>query len=131
MNHVRIMTGVGAALMAWQTLATPVAAEPISFREYQSAKDVSMYELKDDVPFSPLWHAAGTPVLDLDSSKPSHKYLGLGVSFAEASCKILMELSSAEREKVMRMLWTKEGGEPDGWSHPRRLQRLFGAPVHV
>ena len=40
MNHVRIMTGVGAALMAWQTLATPVAAEPISFREYQSAKDV-------------------------------------------------------------------------------------------
>ena len=29
MNHVRIMTGVGAALMAWQTLATPVAAEPI------------------------------------------------------------------------------------------------------
>ena len=109
MNHVRIMTGVGAALMAWQTLATPVAAEPISFREYQSAKDVSMHELKDDVPFSPLWHAAGTPVLDLDSSKPSHKYLGLGVSFAEASCKILMELSSAEREKVMRMLWTKEG----------------------
>ena len=96
-------------VLAAAAVVSVARAESVSFAQYQSAKDVPLHELKDGVPFSPLWHAAGTPVLDLDAAKVSPKSLGLGVSFAEASCKILSEMPPAEREKVMRMLWTKEG----------------------
>ena len=86
-----------------------VSTAEVAFEQYQSAKDVPMHALKDGVPFSPLWHAAGTPVLDLDTAKTSHGFLGLGVSFAEASCKLLTEMPASDRERVMRLLWTKDG----------------------
>ena len=104
------MGRVWCAVVVLMAFATHAAADGVVDASlYQSTKERSFREVKTVVPFSPLWHAEGTLVLDLDAAKPSHKFLGLGVSFAEASCKILTELPEEVRRKVMRMLWTKDG----------------------
>lgn len=104
------MGRVWCAVVVLMAFATHAAADGVVDASlYQSTKERSFREVKTVVPFSLLWHAEGTPVLDLDAAKPSHKFLGLGVSFAEASCKILTELPEEVRRKVMRMLWTKDG----------------------
>ena len=103
---IRELCACGAAV--WGLHFSAVAVD-IQVRLFQSAKDKPLHELKDGVPFSPLWHAAGTPLLDLDAAKVSHSFMGLGVSFAEASAKLLAEMPDERRDRVMRMLWTKDG----------------------
>ena len=75
---------------------------------YQTCEGDQFRRLETFIPFSP-YRAVSVPVLDLDAAKPSHAWKGLGVSFAEASCKILRELSAKDREKVLRMVFTREG----------------------
>lgn len=106
-----IGTGI-ACFAAAAAVAQPLQADAgsgISATVYRSSKDRPFREVRDDVPFSALWRAAGTPVLDLDAARPSHKFLGLGVSFAESGAKLLAEMPAERRERIMRMLWTKEG----------------------
>ena len=88
-----LMAGVCGAMLA--SAATEVTL-------YQSSKARPFREVKSVVPFSPHAYAEGTDLVDLDAAKPSHKFLGLGVSFAEASCKILMDLPKEKREKVTK-----------------------------
>ena len=75
---------------------------------YQTCEGGDFRKVDTFIPFSPH-RAVSVPVLDLDAAKPSHVWKGLGVSFAEASCKILSELSPESREKVLRMVFTREG----------------------
>lgn len=51
----------------------------------------------------------GARVVDLDTAKPRHGFLGLGVSFAEASCHLLMKLPAAERRAVLESVFGKSG----------------------
>lgn len=51
----------------------------------------------------------GTKLVDLDAAKPRHEFLGLGVSFAEASCHLLMKLPAAERRAVLESVFGKDG----------------------
>ena len=87
--------------------ATVGAGEP-RIEMYQTCEGDSLRRIDDFIPFSPH-RAVSVPVLDLDAAKPSHVWKGLGVSFAEASCKILSKLSAEDREKVLRMVFTREG----------------------
>ena len=79
-----------------------------SIEMYQTCEGGDFRKVDTFIPFSPH-RAVSVPVLDLDAAKPSHVWKGLGVSFAEASCKILSELSAESREKVLRMVFTREG----------------------
>jgi len=85
-----------------------VAGGPEIVGLYQTCEGGAFRAVRTHVPFSP--HGApSVPVLDLDAATDSHAFAGLGVSFAEASCKILSELSAVEREKVLRMVFTRTG----------------------
>lgn len=99
-SALALTAGLGGAMLS--SAATEIAL-------YQSSRSRPFREVKSFVPFSPHAYAEGTDLVDLDAAKPSHQFLGLGVSFAETSCKILMDLPKEKREKVLRMLWTKEG----------------------
>lgn len=50
-----------------------------------------------------------TPCVDLDDAKPSHPYLGIGGSFAEASCDLLAGLPPDRRKAILKDLFTPEG----------------------
>ena len=50
-----------------------------------------------------------TPCVDLDAAKTSHAYLGLGGSFAEASCELLMGLPAEKRQAILEDLFTERG----------------------
>lgn len=51
----------------------------------------------------------GANVIDLDAATPRHPFLGLGVSFAEASAYLWAKMPEARRRDVMERLWTEKG----------------------
>ena len=89
-------------------IAVAALADGPRIEMYQTCEGGTFDKVGATIPFS-QFKAVAVPVLDLDAAKPSHEWKGLGVSFAEASCKILSELPAAEREKVLRMVFTREG----------------------
>ena len=89
-------------------LSLAVLADEPKIEMFQTCEGDSFRKVDTFIPFSPH-RAVSVPVLDLDAAKPSHPWKGLGVSFAEASCKILSEISAEDREKVLRMVFTREG----------------------
>ena len=74
----------------------------------QTSENRPMREIKNTVPFSPH-RAVAVPVLDLDAAKVSHEFQGLGVSFAEASCKLISELTAERRREFLEMVFSKKG----------------------
>ena len=76
-------------------------------RLYRSSVERDFREANGALP-SPLT-GPGALVLDLDGAKADHKYLGIGVSFAEASCHLLMKLPEAERRAVIERVFGKTG----------------------
>ncbi|MBQ6136660.1 MAG: hypothetical protein IJI73_04730 [Kiritimatiellae bacterium] len=59
----------------------------------------------------------GANVIDLDAAKPSHDFLGLGVSFAESSAYLWSKFAAdrfpashaAVQREIMELLWTEKG----------------------
>ena len=51
----------------------------------------------------------GAFVIDLDSARSTHKFFGVGVSFPEASCHLLMKLPEAERKAAIARVFGKAG----------------------
>jgi glucosylceramidase len=51
----------------------------------------------------------GANVIDLDAAVPRHEFLGLGVSFPEASAYLWSRLDEPRRREVMELLWTGKG----------------------
>lgn len=74
----------------------------------QTTENRPMREIKNTVPFSPH-RAVAVPVLDLDAARVSHEFQGLGVSFAEASCKLICELPAKRRQEFLEMVFSKKG----------------------
>ena len=89
-------------------LSAAALADGPKIEMFQTCAGDSFRKVDTFIPFSPH-RAVSVPVLDLDAAKPSHPWKGLGVSFAEASCKILSEISAEDRENVLRMVFTRKG----------------------
>ncbi len=47
--------------------------------------------------------------IDLDAAKPSHDYVGIGVSMTDASCYLLSTLDAEKRHSVLKKAFTKNG----------------------
>ena len=97
-----------AILAAVLGVATTVVAGEPQIEMYQTCEGEQFRQLDTFIPFS-KHRAVSVPVLNLDAAKPSHVWKGLGVSFSEAGCKILSELSAEDREKVLRMVFARKG----------------------
>lgn len=89
-------------------LASIFEVSGIDIKMLQTTENRPLREIKNIVPFSP--HCAiAVPSIDLDNAKESHEFTGLGVSFAEASCKLLCELSPERRRELLEMVFSKKG----------------------
>ncbi len=88
--------------------ACALGAAGAEIRMYQTTGQRPFREIKNTVPFSPH-RAVAVPVLDLDGAGVSHEFKGLGVSFAEASCKLISELPAARRREILEMVFSKKG----------------------
>lgn len=62
-----------------------------------------------DCPFPSKLTGDGANLIDLDAATPRHEFLGLGVSFAEASAYLLANQTEAKRREIMELLWTDRG----------------------
>ena len=97
-----------AFAFACATLALAFDVDGVEIKMFQTTEQRPMREIKNTVPFSPHC-AVAVPVLDLDSAKVSHDFTGLGISFAEASCKLLAELPAQRRREFLDMVFSKKG----------------------
>ncbi len=80
------------------------AREPRLFR---SSPERDFREAPGAMP-SPIT-GPGARVVDLDVAEATHKYLGMGVSFPEASCHLLMGLPEDERKAAVERVFGKTG----------------------
>ena len=85
-----------------------VLAQAVEIEMFQTTEKRPFRQIKNIVPFSPH-RAAAVPVLDLDAAKVSHEFKGLGVSFAEASCRLLSELPGERRREFLEMVFSRKG----------------------
>lgn len=83
-------------------------ADGVGYTVYQTCEDRAFREVRNTVPFSPH-RAVSVPFLDLDGAKATHEFKGLGVSFAEASCKLIAELPPERRRELLEMVFSKKG----------------------
>ena len=100
-------TGVIGALLV-SVVGMCVGADGVGYTVYQTCEDRAFREVRNTVPFSPH-RAVSVPCLDLDDAKVTHEFKGLGVSFAEASCKLLAELPPERRRELLDMVFSKNG----------------------
>lgn len=105
----KTITTVLAAL-----LCVPIFAESfvpgegtVRFRVYQSTVDRDMKEVRT-TPFSPHF-TSYMKYIDLDSAKPSHEYLGLGISLTDASCWLLREMGREKGYQLLKDAFTTGG----------------------
>ena len=104
MMHARrsgLLTVVMVGLVAIGTRA--------EVKVYQTVEGGAMRQLPSESVHVGDEEAWMTPIVDLDAAKESHPYLGLGGSFAEASCDLLMKLDPEQRRAILRDLFTPEG----------------------
>ena len=94
--------------VASTTLILESAAAGVGVKVYQTCENREFREIRNIVPFSPH-RAVAVPCLDLDTASEMHEFKGLGVSFAEASCKLVSELSPERRKKFLEMVFSKDG----------------------
>lgn len=81
-----------------------------------AANGATLYRTTADAPFRvrdcphpSTLTGAGANVIDLDAAVPRHEFLGLGVSFAEASAYLLANQTEAKRREILELLWTPRG----------------------
>lgn len=98
----RGMSGMAALLAA-------LAADAATIEVYQTREGGTRATLAPSVVHESGEEAWMTPVVDLDAATPSHPYLGLGGSFAEASCDLLAGLPAARRREILETLFTDRG----------------------
>ena len=101
-NDMRVNVVVMLVSLALQCSA--FASEPILYR---STREREFREVMGALPS--LLTGSGARVIDLDMAMPRQTYLGLGVSFPESSCHILMGLPAAERRAVLEKVFGKTG----------------------
>lgn len=79
----------------------------VKFKVYQSTKHHPIHEVRN-TPFSKHYYSLFSPI-DLDAAKPSHEYLGTGVSLTDASCWLLSQVDIETRHKFLKSVFSKQG----------------------
>ena len=79
----------------------------IKFKVLQSTKHKAIHEVRN-TPFTHHYYSHFKPI-DLDSAKPSHDYLGTGVSMTDAACWLLSQVDVETRHKFLRRVFSKRG----------------------
>lgn len=79
----------------------------IKFKMLQSTKHKPLHEVRN-TPFSHHYYSLHKPI-DLDTAKPSHDYLGIGVSMTDAACWLLSQVDVETRHKFLKHVFTKRG----------------------
>lgn len=76
-----------------------VLAGGVEPRLFRSSPERDFRETNGALPSSHT--GPGAFVIDLDSAQSTHKFFGVGVSFPEASCHLLMKMPAADRKAVI------------------------------
>ena len=98
----------GKIMAAATVMVAGAFAQAVEIEMFQTTEKRPFRRIRNTVPFSP--HCApAVPVLDLDAAKTSHEFKGLGVSFAEASCRLLSELPDERRREFLEMVFSRKG----------------------
>ena len=103
---VTTLTMLALCLSAMAESYVPREGE-IKVKVLQSTKHKPIHEVRN-TPFShhryPYYQS-----IDLDTAKPSHDYLGVGVSMTDASCWLLSQIDAEPRHKFLKSVFTKQG----------------------
>ncbi len=105
MKKLVAVVGV-AVLAAMRTFAGDGAEAPCATLYRTTAE--APFRVRD-CPLPSKLTSAGANVIDLDAAVPRHEFLGLGVSFAEASAYLLAKHPEAKRKEITELLWTDRG----------------------
>ncbi len=79
----------------------------IKFTMLQSTKDRGIHKVLN-TPFTHHKYAYFKPI-DLDAAKPSHDYMGIGVSMTDATCWLLSQINPEKRHSFLKDVFTKRG----------------------
>ena len=102
------MIAAKSILSAVSVLACALGATGAEIKMFQTTEDRPFREIKNTVPFSPH-RAIAVPLIDLDAAKATHEFKGLGISFPEASCRLISELPAARRREILEMAFSRKG----------------------
>ena len=91
----------GFAELSWEE---PAHASP---RIYRTTADRPFREVEGAVATGHT--GPGARLIDLDAAKGRHDFLGLGVSFNEAGCHLLMKMRPEERRKALELVFGRTG----------------------
>lgn len=81
----------------------------IKVKVLQSTKHQPIHEVRN-TPFTHHYYALHKPIdLDAAAKKPSHDYLGVGVSMTDAACWLLSQVDAESRHKFFKSVFTKFG----------------------
>ncbi len=107
MNKTLLSIATVSAAFSLQAGGFAGIGEKVTFKTYQTCGTGAIKEVKT-TPFTR--HQYGQhPVIDLDAFKPSHKYLGLGISFTDASCWLISQLPAEKRAELLKEIFTAKG----------------------
>ena len=79
----------------------------IKFTMLQSTKDRAIHEVLN-TPFTHHKYTYFKPI-DLDAAKPSHDYMGIGVSMTDASCWLLSQMEVESRHTLLKDAFSTRG----------------------
>ena len=99
---------IGKIVVAYIALMAAASDAGVEIKMYQTCEDRAFREVRNMVPFSPH-RAVSVPCLDLDCATASHEFKGLGVSFAEASCRLVAALPLERRRELLELVFSKKG----------------------
>ena len=83
------------------------AAADVTPRMFRTTLERGFREV-ESVPFT-SHTGGGARVIDLDAAKPSHPFVGLGVSIPESSCHLLMKMTPERRHETLDGLFGRKG----------------------
>ena len=79
----------------------------IKFKMLRSTKDKTIHEVQN-TPFTHHYYSMHKPI-DLDAAKPSHDYMGIGVSMTDAACWLLSQIDPEKRHSFLKDVFTRRG----------------------
>ena len=79
----------------------------IKFTMLQATKDRAIHEVLN-TPFTHHKYTYFKPI-DLDAAKPSHDYMGIGVSMTDASCWLLSQMEVESRHTLLKDAFSTRG----------------------